>query len=143
MIQSISLDLPESIRTSTITRRVIVSFLGRVFDILGLVNPVTMNQKIIFQQKWDRDLEWGDEVGALIANQFQHWMASLKLFSSLLEPRYLAKDSFQQVDLHLFCDASGLAYGVAIYARTTSGAGIHISRRCWRLSGGPLETPMF
>ena len=112
------------------------------------------NEFFIFCAQFNQsegDLEWDDHVGALIANNFQHWMDSLKLLSSPLEPRYLAKDSFQQVYLHLFCDESGLAYGVAIYARTTSDAGIHIIRRCWRLSGEgggggggvSVVTPMF
>ena len=54
-------------------------------------------------------------------------MDSLGFLSSLAVPRYLAKDSFQQVDLHLLCDASEVANGAAIYARTTSDAGIHTS----------------
>ena len=84
MFQSSSLDLPESIGTPTISRRMIVSILRRVFYALGLVIPVTIIPKILFQKNWDGDLEWDDDVGAIIANQFQHWMDSLNLLSSPL-----------------------------------------------------------
>ena len=69
-------------------------------------------------------MEYDDDLGARIANQFRHWMDSLEFSSSLAVARYLAKDSFQQIDLHLFCDASEMAYGAAIYARITSDTGI-------------------
>ena len=105
----------------------IASNVGRVFDPLGLVTPVTIMPKILFQKTWDGDLEWDDDVGAHIANQIQQLVDTLGLLSSLDVTRYLAKDSFQQVDLHLFCNASEMAYGAAIYARPTSDAGIHTS----------------
>ena len=91
-------------------------------------------------KQWDGNLNWDDDVGAHIANQFQHWMDILGILSSLAVPRYLARDSFQQVDLHLFSDASEMAYGAAIYARTTSDAGIHTSLLAAKSRLAPRET---
>ena len=70
MVESSSLALPESIPTPIITCRMIASYLGRVSHPLGLVTPVTIMPKILFQKTWDGDLEWDDDVGAHIANQF-------------------------------------------------------------------------
>ena len=66
-------------KTSKITRRVISSSLGKVFDTLGLVTPVTLLPKISFQKTWDGTLNWDDDVGATITSQFLCWMENLKI----------------------------------------------------------------
>ena len=76
------------------------------------MTSVKIIPKILFQKTRDRDLKYDDNVGAYIANKFQHWIDSLGFLSSLAVPCYLSKDSFQQVDLHLFCDASEMTHGV-------------------------------
>ena len=85
MIESSSLILLGSIRRPTITRRMIASNLGRVFDPLGLVTTVTIIPKILFRKTWNRVLEWDDDVGAHIANQFQHRVPSRKSTHALKE----------------------------------------------------------
>ena len=52
-----------------------------------------------------------------IKNQFQHYYDSLSKLS-LAVHSFVAKKSFHQVDLHLFCDASEMANGAVAYART-------------------------
>ena len=94
---------------------------------LELVTRVTIMRKFPFQQTWDGELKCDDDVGAHTPNRFQYWIDILGLLSSLAVLRYLAKESFQQSNLHLFFDASELNYGAAIYAGTTSDSGIHTS----------------
>ena len=65
--------------------------------------------KILFQKSMGGGLDWDDDVEVHIANQFQHWMACLGLLFSLAVTRYLAKDSFQQVDFYLSCIEDGLS----------------------------------
>ena len=45
-------------------------------------------------------------------------MRQLKYLAMLNIPRFVASDTFDTIQLHLFCDASESAYGCAIYART-------------------------
>ena len=49
-------------KTSKITRRIISSSLGKVFDLLGLITPVTILPKILFQETWEGTLNWDDAV---------------------------------------------------------------------------------
>ena len=86
LIDTCSLVLPKNIRAPTITCWMIASNL-REFVILGPVTPVTIMPKILLQKTWDWNLEWDDDVGAHIANQFQHWVDNLGLLSSLAKPK--------------------------------------------------------
>ena len=96
MIESSSIALFQSNRTTTITRRMIASNLGRVFDPRELLTRVTIMPKILFQKTWDGVWEWDDDIWPHIANQFQHWIDSLGLIFSLAVPRCLAKYAFSK-----------------------------------------------
>ena len=77
----------------------------------------------LFKKRCDGDLKRIEDAGAHIASQFQHWIDSLGILFFLAVPHYLAKDSFEQVDHHLFSNAAEMAYGAAICARKVSGTG--------------------
>ena len=102
-------------RTPTITRWMIASDLGRVFDILGLETPSTIIPKF-----------YSKNHGRGKTHQFQHWIDSLDLLSSLAVPWYFVKDSFRQVNFSILCDSSEMSHGAAFYSRTTSDAGTYI-----------------
>ena len=121
------LEVPHDFPSTVTTRRILSSNLGRVFDPLGLVTPVTILPKILFQMIWERHLGRDDDVGAHIGKLFHHWLASLKHLDSLEIPRKVTKNkdivvNFDRsgLELHIFCDASESAYGFSIYARTPS-----------------------
>ena len=122
-------------KMSKITRRIISSSLGKVFDPLGLVTPVTLLPKILFQKTWDGTLNWDDDVGATITSQFLYWMESLKDLSQLHIPLLVTSVvTFKPKNfkLHSFVDASEKAYGAAIYAPSiwdsTRGGGLLIAK---------------
>ena len=108
----------QSILALKFGRRLIASNLWRVFDLFRLGTPVLRKPKILFQKTRHEDLAWSFDVTSHIAHQSHHWMDKFGLLSSLTVPRHLPRDTFQQVDLYLFCDASEMAYGAAIYAKT-------------------------
>ena len=121
------LEVPHDFPSTETTRRIISSNLGRLFDPLGLVTPVTILPKILFQMTWEPHLGWDDDVGAHIGKLFHHWLASLKHLDSLEIPRKVTKNDDIVVnfdksghELHIFCDARESAYGFSIYARTPS-----------------------
>ena len=62
-----------------ITKRVVLSFLARTFDPLGLITPFTMYIKCLFQDLWQLGLDWDDEVPERVQRQFSQWMAGLNL----------------------------------------------------------------
>ena len=72
--------------------------MGRVFNPLGPVTPVTIMPKILFQ-KMGGDFESDDDVEVhMRTNCNTTWIAFL--LSYLDVPRYSTKNSFQQVDLY-------------------------------------------
>ena len=101
-----------------ITKRVVLSFLARTFDPLGLITPFTMYIKCLFQDLWQLGLDWDAEVPQRVERQFYQWMAGLNLLKSWPIPRsYTGRPWGDKVEvmLHAFGDASEKGYGACVY----------------------------
>jgi hypothetical protein len=108
-----------------LTKREILSKTAQVFDPLGLVAPVVVKAKIILQQCWSLKIGWDDLLPETI---YCAWVKILQELAHLNEieiPRNIIKSSPVQVQLHGFGDASQIAYGAAVYLRTTDHSGNH------------------
>ncbi len=111
-------DLPPA--DAKVTKRTIASITAGVFDVLGLFAPVVISARILFQDIWRRGLSWDEEVPDDLQVRWQHWLSDLPLIHNHAVPRQLSIASYPdaKLTLHGFCDASSVAYGAAIYART-------------------------
>ncbi len=111
-------DTPPS--PSKVTKRVIAAITAGVFDVLGLFSPVVICARILFQDTWRRNLTWDEEVPEDILARWDNWLSDLPIIHSHPVPRKLFVDTspHRKLTLHGFCDASSVAYGVVIYART-------------------------
>ena len=103
-----------------VTKRVIAAITAGVFDVLGLFSPVVICARILFQDTWRRNISWDEEVPEDLLDRWKDWIADLPIIHSHPVPRRLFINSSptRKLTLHGFCDASSVAYGAVIYART-------------------------
>ncbi len=103
------------------TKRMIAAGTAGVFDVLGLFSPVIICARILFQDTWRLGLTWDEEVPEAVNTKWQQWLSDLPVIHNHPVPRKLfPHSSAPDIKLHGFCDASSVAYGAAIYARTIS-----------------------
>ncbi|XP_058449212.1 uncharacterized protein LOC131429180 [Malaya genurostris] len=102
------------------TKRKIFSAIAQLYDPLGLVSPVIAWAKIHMQQLWLSSVGWDDPVTVTVNARWEEFYVQLPELRSFKIPRclFLAKPTDTQ--FHVFCDASELAYGACIYARSTN-----------------------
>lgn len=107
-----------------VTKRAIVSEISRLFDPLGLVGPVIVKAKIFIQQLWKLKLSWDESLPSEHHTAWKRYRAELLNITKLSIPRKVIQSSaVQQHELHIFCDASQVAYGACAYIRTISQSG--------------------
>ena len=93
-------DLPA---VTVLTKRSLLSATAKLYDPMGWLSPI----------KWD------ELVPEPIKQQFLQHYSELKKLSQITMPRAIVKNAIQDLQLHVFCDASEKAYAAVIYARTT------------------------
>ncbi|XP_062557404.1 uncharacterized protein LOC134222276 [Armigeres subalbatus] len=98
-----------------LTKRQMVSKVLRLYDPLGLVQPVIVTAKILVQQLWNYRLNWDDEVPSEAIKSWNEFESSLTELQSIGFPRMTTPSRTIVLDLHGFSDASGKAYGCVIY----------------------------
>lgn len=106
----------------TLTKRKFLSDASRLFDPLGWLSPVIISIKILFQQLWLHNLSWDDLLPTEINNKWKSIKSELNLIENISIPRYLQFNG-NTIELHGFSDSSQLAYGAALYMRSTNEAG--------------------
>lgn len=99
------------------TKREALSAVMSIFDPLGLLSFYTIRAKIILQGIWRLRIEWDEALPDYEAGEFHEWLNGLKALRSLRLPRRLHTGGVTGKQLHVFCDASEVAYGVAVYWR--------------------------
>lgn len=72
-----------------------------------------MKAKIIIQELWRRQIEWDEVLPGDILQQWEVWKDGLKTSQPIAVRRWYGvhREECQTVQLHVFCDASEIAYG--------------------------------
>ena len=107
-------------------KRSLLSIASRIFDPMGLITPFTIRAKMLFQELWQRGLQWEDHLDEDIAVvQWRSWRSELSQLSCINVPRYFTANigSSSSIELHGFGDASTKGYGAAVYIRSMDEAG--------------------
>ncbi|XP_058448896.1 uncharacterized protein LOC131428854 [Malaya genurostris] len=82
------IQLPPSTDT-ILTKRIVLSYIARLFDPLGLVGPVVATAKVFMQKLWalkDKDnkaWDWDNDLPPAIKNRWYHYQSQLSLLNDL------------------------------------------------------------
>ncbi|XP_045777393.1 uncharacterized protein LOC123875556 isoform X2 [Maniola jurtina] len=105
------------------TKRSILSVISQIFDPMGLLTPCTVTMKIMLQKLWLHKLSWDEK---LPLDLYKHWVETAKrlpILNDLRINRRVVIDDHEFIDLHIFSDASQLAYGSCVYVRSINDRG--------------------
>ena len=107
------------INEEPLTKRVLVSNIARMFDVLGCCSPSIILMKILFQRLWEQNLEWDEPVPERIQSSWMRWHKELPpLKEFCVAHPYFPKDIvIKDVQLQGFCDVSEVAYSAVVYLR--------------------------
>ena len=98
------------------TKRALLQYTASVFDPFGLAAPLLLIGKMLLQEAWKSDVGWDDPLPNSLGKSVAAWWGGVMKATELKIPRWLHSGLDQPVVLHLFADASELAYGCVIYA---------------------------
>ena len=118
-------ELPQAAANLQPTKRNLVSLVGKFYDPLGFLAPVTIRFKILFQKMCQEKIDWDNTLPSNLLKEWKELVADLSEGKPISAPR----SYFDRVDknptaitLCGFCDASTRAYAAVIYLvlRTSS-----------------------
>jgi hypothetical protein len=114
-----------------LTKRKFLKISAKLFDPVGYLAPLVVRVKMLFQEMWKVKLGWDDPVPAAVAEAWENFMSELNQVKVIKIPRYYFKDvqgSFSSTQVHVFGDASKLAYGSVAYLRVVGQNGVITTR---------------
>ncbi|XP_047741664.1 uncharacterized protein LOC125179586 [Hyalella azteca] len=113
------------------SRRNILSLTASIYDPLGLIAPVIVRGRKIFQESCRLHLDWDQPLPPELRQAWEDWLASLDSLSAYEIPRCLkfsvAPRETISTELHTFCDGSETAYGAVCYLRFITFEGAFVS----------------
>ncbi|XP_036140825.1 uncharacterized protein LOC118644954 [Monomorium pharaonis] len=106
--------------SKSVTKRIILANIARLFDPLGLLGPIIVTAKILIQRLWQLKIEWDEAVPLDIQTKWRSYEAQLPALNGFSIPRKVVGSAQpRSVELHGFCDASTEAYGACVYVKTS------------------------
>ncbi|XP_058827197.1 uncharacterized protein LOC131687160 [Topomyia yanbarensis] len=124
------------------TKRQVLRVVMSHFDPLGIVAFYTVHGKILIQDMWRSGIKWDDPI---TVQNFESWQRWVKLIPNLMEiqmPRcYFPKynlGSYDTLELHVFVDASLMAYCAVAYFRIIDNG----TPRCALVAAKTKVTPL-
>ncbi|XP_014212664.1 uncharacterized protein LOC106642401 [Copidosoma floridanum] len=102
----------------TVTKRVILSEIAKIFDPLGLLGPVVFAAKVIMQDCWKAKVGWDESVPQELHTRWRLFVEQLDRLEKVSFPRHLILPGALAIEVHGFCDGSKQGYGACIYLRS-------------------------
>jgi len=111
----------DSLRALKPTKRNVVGFSSKFYDLLGFLSPVIITLKIFFQELCRAKIGWD---GPLSSELLSRWHSLVANFQEVVisVPRcYFPADTMNKYVLYGFCDAFKSAYAAVVYPCNGSG----------------------
>ncbi|XP_058448081.1 uncharacterized protein LOC131432741 [Malaya genurostris] len=125
------------------TKRIVMSCVMSFFDPLGLLSIFTFYGKLIIQELWRSGCDWDQQIVGESAEKWNQWISRLPEVEDVRIPRYFFRRTdtldYNSVELHVFVDASEIAYGAAVYIRIGAADGPKCSLVMARSKVAPLK----
>ncbi|KAL0819308.1 hypothetical protein ABMA28_007441 [Loxostege sticticalis] len=107
------------LQTKDLTKRKALSHLMKVYDPLGLLGPIIVKGRILLQVAWRSNIDWDKPFPPSVVLKWNEWFKELSNVSNIKIPRWYASQNGEPLhrELHVFADASELAYACVAYWR--------------------------
>ena len=125
-VEGDSLGVRVAKKSTTATRRGILSTIASTYDPLGIVSPFALRGRLILQELTRLQIGWDEEIPLQQQKQWEAWLADLPGLADVALPRCYKPKNFGEVisaELHHFCDASQKPYGVVSFLRLKNSCG--------------------
>lgn len=101
------------------TKRQMLRFLMSIFDPLGILSPLVVKLKILYQELWRLDIGWDEQVPGQIFEKWIIWLNEAKSIQQVRIPRcyFPVVCQYTNIQLHTFCDAGENAYCAMTFIR--------------------------
>ncbi|GIY99752.1 reverse transcriptase [Caerostris extrusa] len=112
--------LLESFKFLENTKRSVLSTAAKVFDPVGFLSPFVARIKRLMQEIWERGLDWDSKLPEDLESKWKKWYAEIEILGEMkIERCYFSRvvGKMDSVEVHIFSDASIVAYGAVAYFR--------------------------
>ncbi len=107
------------------SKREVASLQASLFDPLGFVLPFVLQARAITSEAWKAKTDWDEPLPRNINQMWKKWVSKLISLQKVKLRRCIVSTEREpiRVELHIFADASSLAYGAAAYFVSFYGGG--------------------
>ena len=105
------------------TKRNALRTIAKIYDPLGMISPVVLRGKLMFQEMCRRNIGWDEQLPDDIARQWSSWIDEILTARLFQLPRCYEKDEVKKSVLVGFSDGSTKAYAAAVYLRSELSSG--------------------
>ena len=113
--------------SGTLTKRKLLSVTDRFYDPLGLLSPLILPFKCMFQDICQLKVERDEALPEDLTSRWKELVEDIEGVSSFTIPRCIMDgieaEQVKCIQLHGFADASRIAYGANVYVRVTTSDG--------------------
>ncbi|XP_036322275.1 uncharacterized protein LOC118736286 [Rhagoletis pomonella] len=103
-----------------------------IYDPFGFLANITIVAKLLIQSAWKQNIMWDEQLPHPLAKQWKAWWTKFQYVNSLTVPRCYSSmiSSAENVQLHIFVDASTDAYAAVAYLRVSQGDMVEVAQVC-------------
>ncbi|XP_058063850.1 uncharacterized protein LOC131213751 [Anopheles bellator] len=123
-----------------LTKRGLIAKICKLYDPVGILQPVIITAKVMMQDLWREDLAWDDYVSPATVQEWNKFTSQLPLLRQLHIPRMASPSGPTTLRIDGFCDAYVKAYGCMVYVTFEDDQGQRSTRLlCSKSSVAPLK----
>lgn len=122
------------------TKRDVLRILMSIYDPLGLIGHSIIFPKILMQRLWRCKLGWDEQIPLEEFTNWQTWLKSLEHLSNVCIPRWYGTSTNDDIQMHVFMDASEEAYSAVIYLRIKNEQNVHCSLLASKAKVAPIRS---
>nr|XP_042913145.1 uncharacterized protein LOC122273148 [Parasteatoda tepidariorum] len=105
---------------NTFTKRSVLSTIAKIFDPLGIADPVIAKAKIFMRKL---NIDWGDPLPAAESQEWSEFISTLKGVNNIKVDRCITIKQSKTFEFHGFADSSESCYGAVVYCKSLNSAG--------------------